>query len=127
MSGIRLSEKHGINPSLLQCPICGEEYAIAFLGRIKEDKKAPMVIAKDPCDKCNEYMKKGVIIVSCKDNDENYRTGKLAVVKSTTPFLSEECLGKELHDSIMLKRVVILEDSVWRDLEFLKNKNKETK
>ena len=37
--GITLSKKHGLNPSMVICPICGKEESIAILGHIKGDKK----------------------------------------------------------------------------------------
>lgn len=40
--GIRVSEKHGVNPSITICPICGKETGIALLGKLKGDKEAPM-------------------------------------------------------------------------------------
>lgn len=33
---VRLSPKHGLNPSLVVCPICGEPISIALLGRLKK-------------------------------------------------------------------------------------------
>lgn len=39
--GIRVSEKHGVNPSITICPICGKETSIALLGKLKGDKEAP--------------------------------------------------------------------------------------
>lgn len=36
---IRLSEKHGVNPSIIVCPICDKETGIALLGKLKGDKK----------------------------------------------------------------------------------------
>ena len=33
---VRLSPKHGLNPSLVVCPICGEPTSIALLGRLKK-------------------------------------------------------------------------------------------
>lgn len=49
---IRLSEKHGVNPSITICPICGKETGIALLGKLKGDKEAPMRMLSDPCDDC---------------------------------------------------------------------------
>lgn len=43
--GITLSKKHGLNPSVMVCPICGKEESIAMLGYIKGDKEAP--VSKD--------------------------------------------------------------------------------
>lgn len=50
--GIRVSEKHGVNPSITICPICGKETGIALLGKLKGDKEAPRKIIGDLCDKC---------------------------------------------------------------------------
>lgn len=50
--GITLSKEHGLNPSVMVCPICGKESDIAILGHIKGDKEAPRYIQGDICDKC---------------------------------------------------------------------------
>ena len=34
---ITLSKKHGLNPSMVICPICGKEESVAILGYIKGD------------------------------------------------------------------------------------------
>lgn len=70
MSSIRLSEKHGVNPTLCQCFFCGETKHIALLGQIGdrrkgEDIEAPRecVMDYEPCDKCQEQMKRGVTLI----------------------------------------------------------------
>ena len=67
---LKLSEKHGLNPSLSVCLFCGEEKGLVLLGQInKEDDEAPKkgVYDADPCDKCDARMKdavaKGAVIV----------------------------------------------------------------
>ena len=47
-----LSKKHGLNPSMVICPICGKEESVAILGYIKDDKEAPRYIQGDICDEC---------------------------------------------------------------------------
>lgn len=49
---IILSKKHGLNPSMVICPICGKEESVAILGHIKGDKEAPRYIQGDICDEC---------------------------------------------------------------------------
>jgi hypothetical protein len=49
---IILSEKHGVNPSITVCPICGKEIGIALLGKLKGDEEAPRKIIEDLCDEC---------------------------------------------------------------------------
>lgn len=50
--GITLSKKHGLNPSMVICPICGKEESVAILDYIKGDKEAPRYIQGDICDEC---------------------------------------------------------------------------
>ena len=50
--GITLSKKHGLNSSVMVCPICGKKESIAILGHIKGDKEAPRYIQGDICDEC---------------------------------------------------------------------------
>lgn len=38
--GVTLSKKHGLNPSMVICPICDKEESVAILGYIKGDKEA---------------------------------------------------------------------------------------
>lgn len=37
--GVTLSKKHGLNPSMAVCPICGKVESVALLGHIKGDEK----------------------------------------------------------------------------------------
>ena len=50
--GVTLSKKHGLNPSITVCPICGKEIGIALLGKLKGDEEAPRKIIGDLCDDC---------------------------------------------------------------------------
>lgn len=38
--GVTLSKKHGLNPSMAMCPICGKAEGIALSGHIKGDEEA---------------------------------------------------------------------------------------
>lgn len=69
MSGIRLSEKHGVNPMLVNCFWCGEAMGVATLGKLKDDAEAPShaVINYDPCDTCAENFKQGIVIICVTD------------------------------------------------------------
>jgi hypothetical protein len=52
---IRISEKHGVNPTLGICMYCGEETGeIALLGCLPGDKEAPRqsILSIKPCQKC---------------------------------------------------------------------------
>ena len=64
--GIRISEKHGLNPSLEICFFCGESKGIALMGKLKGDVEAPkqVLLNYEPCDKCKEKFKEGVLVIS---------------------------------------------------------------
>lgn len=63
---IRVSEKHGVNPSMPVCCYCGGDTGeIALLGRLPGDVEAPRkcIVSADPCDKCREDWKKGIALI----------------------------------------------------------------
>ena len=97
MSGIRLSKKHGVNPTIKVCFFCGEDTnEIAFLGKLPNDEEAPKRTILDycPCDKCKEKMDEGVTLIEvdysspCKypsiskdsDGHEVFPTGRWCVI-----------------------------------------------
>lgn len=104
--GLRLSEKHGVNPSLDQCFYCGEAKGVVLFGRMKGDVQAPheAVIDMKPCDKCAKLMQDGVILVCVRDGetgDDPYRTGMMVAIKDegirmavTPPEFAEEIIRR---------------------------------
>lgn len=63
--GIKLSPKHGLNPSQVICVFCGETKELAIMGKLKGDAKAPPKVIADytPCPKCKEKMDQGVTLM----------------------------------------------------------------
>ena len=96
---IKLSPKHGLNPTIPICFFCGEtKNEIALLGRIGdgrkgEDIQAPMkmILDYEPCDKCKEIFAQGVLLVEVtrfpnaqgqpEIQKDAYPTGRHCVVK----------------------------------------------
>lgn len=116
MSSIRVSEKHGVNPSLEQCFVCGEAKGVVLFGRMKGDAEAPRQVCmdKEPCDKCKEHMTMGVILISVKegtDMDNPYRTGGWCVVKEEV--IPRMGASEEMTRDILKKRVCFIEDRAW--------------
>ena len=65
---IRISKKHGVNPTIPICFWCGKEKnEIALLGKLPNDIEAPRKIwipgDYEPCDSCKTYWSKGIRIV----------------------------------------------------------------
>lgn len=70
---VTLSKKHGLNPSITVCPICGKEEDIALLGHIKGDKEAPRYIQGDICDECKARVADNKCFVISVDEDQRLK------------------------------------------------------
>jgi hypothetical protein len=76
---VRLSKKHGVNPSLLVCPLCQEEFGVALLGALKNDEEAPRhMLSTEFCVRCNELTKTHLVIARA-DEAMNLLGGYVAI------------------------------------------------
>ena len=111
---IQLSKKYGVNPSIPVCYFCNQEKnELILAGRMKEDAEAPRKAVWNmiPCDKCKEFMKQGIILISVKDGEGGrnpYRTGGWVVVKEEA---AKRMFGET--NRILETRVGFLEDTAW--------------
>jgi len=81
---IRLSKEHGVNLAIPICYFCGEEKnEIVLAGRLPQDVEAPKhaVWDKNPCDKCKELMRMGIMLISVRDGDD--------ILKSRVGFVED--------------------------------------
>lgn len=112
---IRISPKHGVNPSVALCGICGQpKNEIVLMGRLPNDAAAPhqAVYDAEPCDACKESMQKGIMLIEVKDGesgDNPYRTGRIVVV---TEDYIQRALEGDLVQYALTKRVIYIEESV---------------
>ena len=70
MSGIKISPKYGLNPTIPVCFWCGKQKnEIALMGRMKGDIEAPknMVLDYVPCEECQSHMAMGVAVLEASD------------------------------------------------------------
>lgn len=69
---LRLSKKHGVNPSMGVCPIClKDNQEILLLGKLPNDAEAPMRVLSNICDECKRKIEKGFYpLVVIKDIPE---------------------------------------------------------
>jgi hypothetical protein len=120
MSGVRLSKKHGLNPSIKQCYFCGEgDEIILFGSAFPGGEAAPhqAVYDKQPCQKCANLMKQGIMLIQVRDGEsgENpYRTGMLCVVKDAA--IREIVQPEELAEDICKKRMCFVPVAAWTQL-----------
>ena len=69
--GIKISPKHGLNPTIPVCFWCGKQKnEIALMGRMKDDIEAPknMVLNYVPCEECQNHMAMGVAVLEASDH-----------------------------------------------------------
>ena len=71
MSGIKISPKYGVNPTIPVCFWCGKQKnEIALMGHMKGDIEAPknMVLDYVPCEECQNHMAMGVAVLEASDH-----------------------------------------------------------
>lgn len=95
--GIRISEKHGVNPSLECCLLCGKEMGIVLFGRLKGDAEAPkQVCTGNICDDCKKKL---------EDEKQrcfvNLQEGKYII-------LPDKCLSSEYLERVGDTRLIFL-------------------
>lgn len=131
MSQIKLSPKHGVNPSMVMCFWCGgDKNEIALLGRMnREDDEAPRKIFHDyePCDKCKELFSHGVHIIgvsetplienmppiSVQNNTEYYPTGVFTVASDDYII---RVLDSESAQQVLKARKMLMDSDMLKGL-----------
>jgi len=54
---LKISPEHGLNPSVMACPVCGKDTGVALCGYMRGDKKSPVkMLDLDPCKDCREEL-----------------------------------------------------------------------
>lgn len=118
---IRLSERHGVNPMLSQCPLCGgDTNELILLGRLPDDKQAPMrgVVSgvSQPCDTCKHYMQQGIMLIVVRDGSDRsnpYRIGEIHVI-------TEDAASRIFNDAVLRSRCAFIEETTARQLGIAK-------
>jgi hypothetical protein len=114
-NSLRVSRRHGLNPAVERCFVCGEDIGVVLFGELRGDVEAPrtVVLDKAPCEKCQTWMAQGVILISARDGetgDNPYRTGGWCVLKEDA--FRRLFTGPEAEATLQ-KRICFLHDSTW--------------
>lgn len=125
---IRISEKHGVNPTIPVCFWCGKEKnEVALLGKLKGDVEAPRncILDYEPCDECKKNWSLGVALLGTSKKPLNetlppikntsegtlYPTGQWLVVtkEAAKRFFNEVATEEEIEktDHILVEQGLI--------------------
>ena len=123
-----LHSEYGVNPTMTTCFFCGETKDILLVGaKVLAFKKEGLCtddgemnhqigcIDKEPCQKCQEIMKQGIIFISTKDDDQDYRTGGWCAIKESA-VRKFGIQPDDLLETICERRVCFIQDSVYDEL-----------
>jgi hypothetical protein len=83
---IKISYKHGANPSIEKCFWCGGDKGIVLLGRLPNDKEAPKesILNYVPCDTCKEKLDSGFTIIEVESTKESTKSAP-EIIKGFIP------------------------------------------
>lgn len=119
---IRLSEKHGVNPSMGVCFFCGEDDGtIALVGRLPGDKEAPRraCFSLEPCEKCQKKAKEEDFVFFVEMDATGPKgqmapTGRYVGVKAEV--VRRLINPPELREAILAKRQALIASEDWRQM-----------
>lgn len=115
MSGITLSKKHGVNPSVELCLYCKKPKGLILFGRLKGDEEAPrdVILNDEPCDECKERFAQGVTIFEFNEIEKK-PTGNYIVVKDD--FIRKIVKNEAIIKSILEERKCVVEKNVFDEM-----------
>lgn len=128
--GIRLHKKHGLNPTISICFICGKpKKEVALLGSAYKGR-APMhmVTSLEPCEKCKKMLRGGgVAMVGARPTPDQIRNKMIK--PRTIPILSgdaiiikEKAFKRLLKTPVPKGRIVFAEPLIIRKIQSLTRK-----
>lgn len=107
--GLLLSEKHGVNPTMDICMICGEVHQLILLGKLPNDEEAPkQVCTGQVCQKCIDKLEeeKQRIYLEVK---ENIPTGRYSKIP-------DEYINPEYLEQVKERRIIYLSTETFNNL-----------
>lgn len=107
---IKVSPKHGVNPSIDHCFWCGKKIGIALFGKLKNDAEAPKNVCTsyEPCEECKFQMEQGITFMEATETPPNPNTPPLGNAYPTgRMFILTEDAVKHLLNDGPLKDTVL--------------------
>lgn len=126
MSDIKISPKHGLNPSIPLCFFCHRpKNEVVLMGRLKNDQEAPMycIVDQDPCDECKKDMDMGIALIGTHNTPVSeqqptignglYLTGDFIVIAET---FVQNIFKPEDVDTILANRKALVPQELLDDM-----------
>lgn len=131
-NSVKISPRHGLNPSIPICFWCGEEKnEVVLLGKMnKEDSEAPRRILIDykPCEKCKKAFEQGIQVIGVNttpffDNQEPlkdegddrlYPSGAYFI--ATEQWVNRVIDDEDIRNSTLKTRKLLMEDNIVKDI-----------
>jgi len=121
---VRVSPKHGVNPSMAVCMFCGEYTGeIALMGMLRGDVEAPrkVVLNDNPCTQCKDIFNQGILFMCVKGDSNRYEgldwfTGKYSVLREEA--MSRLPFTDAAKEEIIKKKKAALDEETWDKLGF---------
>ena len=122
---IRLSENHGVNPTIPVCFWCGKEKnEIALLGRLKGDMEAPRNALLDyqPCEECKKKWAKAIMLIGVTDTPKFSNQPPICMGNGKLQYPTGSCVGltehgvrsffkEDVQDEIIKSKSAFVDDS----------------
>lgn len=122
---IRISPKHGLNPTIPVCFFCGKpKNELVLMGKLKGDAEAPKNVCLDyePCDTCKALFEGNILLMGVTTTpsgeqppiqDNLYPTGSYVVL---TREAAARVFQEEAAKEILEKGKAFLEETALQDL-----------
>lgn len=111
-----MQDKQKLGIALTKCYFCGKDDKIVINTRLTEyfakkvEEMNGKIIDKEPCNECKKLMKMGVMLISVRDYDPEYRTGSMAIIKDEA---IKRIFPKEEAKTLLKMRCGFIGDSLW--------------
>lgn len=125
-NSIKLSPKHGVNPTIPVCLYCGKDKGmLALAGKIdKKDTEMPMrcVIDAVPCEKCQKIWSNGIALIrASKTESKNSipvvaQNGENLYIDGSSMVIKEETARRMFQMPMVKGNPVYLEDQIFDQL-----------
>lgn len=112
--------KNIFETAIPRCYFCGELKNEIIMNTVLTEKHAEEIknahgkcIDKEPCAKCKELMKQGVMLIKVKENDPDYRLGQIVGIKDEA---IKKIFKPEQAEQLLKMRAGFIGEELWKQI-----------